>query len=502
MANVKFLRGLSSSLPAQAVDGAFYLTTDTNRLYVGQSGGSLVELNKSITIVDVIDNATEGQTQLPTTGVAEGQFYYVKNNNILCVYKNNEWVQINPDTDTNTTLYGTSINFTSNSSTEAITFNVSIPLSEYDIAHSATVTGGATTTLTGTFSIGKEAINSLAGVAVGLEGTVSNNKITLKNDGGGAVSSSTVVLSAGNNISLTQDANTNDFVITANGYSISTSSNGIIFGHDLTQGYTTINFAAGDLLTSSINTGAKTITFGHATPTVSNTDTVQGSVSGDTLYIPTVKKDGFGHITSLTETPYAVPIIAPSLSLNGKVLSLVKDGDNSQSYGSTVSLPFCTTSEVDTKIQNELQALNGLTYKGVVASDTVPDIASNVSIGDMYLVSGSSVSVPNRSGVSVTCIDGDLIIANTSAAGTEQDPKETDGYIASKLYWDRIKVDYNTDTNYYFTTSDSKFIFHTGDATAPEATFSFATNSLNIGVVNNSSTNSNTINIDLAWGTF
>jgi hypothetical protein len=55
MANVLFKRGLHSALPASnaATDGVFYLTTDTNRLYVGQ-GTKLVELNKSITVVDTI----------------------------------------------------------------------------------------------------------------------------------------------------------------------------------------------------------------------------------------------------------------------------------------------------------------------------------------------------------------------------------------------------------------------------------------------------------------
>lgn len=79
MANVMFKRGLHSALPKTGIiDGAFYLTTDTNRLYVGQ-GTSLVELNKSITTVATKD-------QLPTSGIAEGQFYYVTTGNILCWY--------------------------------------------------------------------------------------------------------------------------------------------------------------------------------------------------------------------------------------------------------------------------------------------------------------------------------------------------------------------------------------------------------------------------------
>ena len=46
MSNVYFKRGLQASLPsnsANIVDGAFYLTTDTNRLYVGKRNAADTE---------------------------------------------------------------------------------------------------------------------------------------------------------------------------------------------------------------------------------------------------------------------------------------------------------------------------------------------------------------------------------------------------------------------------------------------------------------------------
>ena len=105
--NVLFKRGtqanFNANISSTAQDGVFYLTEDTNRLYVGQRTSTatnaavkLVELNKSITVVDVVKNPTGNQTALPTTGVEVGQFYYVKgtnlhngeqdnNGNILCI---------------------------------------------------------------------------------------------------------------------------------------------------------------------------------------------------------------------------------------------------------------------------------------------------------------------------------------------------------------------------------------------------------------------------------
>lgn len=74
MANVLFKRGLQANLPkSNIIDGAFYLTTDTNRLYVGNNT-ELVELNKSITVV-------ENVSELPKTGVEVGQFYYISGTN-------------------------------------------------------------------------------------------------------------------------------------------------------------------------------------------------------------------------------------------------------------------------------------------------------------------------------------------------------------------------------------------------------------------------------------
>jgi len=53
MANVKFLRGLQANLPVDgnAVDGVFYLTTDTNRLYIGDSSNNKKLLNQTVQIV-------------------------------------------------------------------------------------------------------------------------------------------------------------------------------------------------------------------------------------------------------------------------------------------------------------------------------------------------------------------------------------------------------------------------------------------------------------------
>lgn len=94
MANVKFLRGPQGNLfkeGFQVQDGAFYLTTDTNRLYVAQ-GSSLALLNQTVKVV-------ADRTALNNlTNVTEGDFSYISDINVLAVYKDGAWTQINPDT--------------------------------------------------------------------------------------------------------------------------------------------------------------------------------------------------------------------------------------------------------------------------------------------------------------------------------------------------------------------------------------------------------------------
>lgn len=118
--NIKFLLGTQDSLEnyivgkngAVAENGAFYLTNDTHRLYVGTSDGKAVPVNEGvITVQDV--------SLLPSTNVHAGEFYYATNQNILCVYagKNAGWVQINSNTDTYLVSGDTSIELSGNVAT-------------------------------------------------------------------------------------------------------------------------------------------------------------------------------------------------------------------------------------------------------------------------------------------------------------------------------------------------------------------------------------------------
>ena len=98
MSNVKFLRGPQSNLDKLSVftEGAFYVTTDTDRLYFAQNENELVYLNKHIINVANINGLPDISTVNPY------DFYYAQAENVLCTKLSNatQWTQINKNTDT------------------------------------------------------------------------------------------------------------------------------------------------------------------------------------------------------------------------------------------------------------------------------------------------------------------------------------------------------------------------------------------------------------------
>lgn len=510
-AKVRFLAGTQASIATlisngDAIEGAFYLTNDTHRLYVGrQVSGSTdvipVPVNEGINFVTSVADLPTPTTSTEKVDTA-GHFYYASSENVLCVYNGENWVQINPDTDH--AVYGSTIAFTPLTSTQtgyssdALTYNVNIPLNKVDLNNTG-ATPSAFGSVSGTLTIPKSAINELAGVAVNLAATYDNNTISLKASGSGYDTAATpVVLSAGNNISFTQgeSPNTNTFTIAAPSYFMGVDASSDKIGLVSNTGDTVstgITFAAGSELNVA-TASAGTITFSHAEKSGLPSVT-KGSISGKMIYVPSVSVNKYGHVTSLSESSITLREVT-GISASGSTITLTYNNNNADTL--SVEIPefsnYYTSAEVDQEIANKLQALNGLTYMGT--ADAAP--TGSIAIGDMYLVT-TSFAVPNIAGSTTDCKVGDLIIANTSAT----DPKETNGYITESLYWDRIQVDYNTDTTYSFTAaSNNKLIVN--DSALNQTSFEFASpgSTIAIETVIPSIGKDYTFNFDINWGTF
>lgn len=104
--NVKFLKGSQAefeNVAGRYKPGAFYLVINDDksaedykkpsRLYYGVDENNCVPVNQGINVVDTTADLPQSFTQNTA-----GEFYYVKDKNILCINNGKGWVQTNTDT--------------------------------------------------------------------------------------------------------------------------------------------------------------------------------------------------------------------------------------------------------------------------------------------------------------------------------------------------------------------------------------------------------------------
>lgn len=486
------------------VDGAFYLTTDTNRLYIGNND-KIVELNKSITIVDSFND-------LPKTGVEVGQFYYITGNggantnnrsgsasagNILAVcvsVLNNTptWVQVNPDTNTDTGYEyfetngglsvsdGTVQNDVTNG--KQIKYTISLHPKKTGVNGNADVE--TLSDITADFYVKASDIGSIA-VATNISvssSAVANNKTTIEVKDNGSNTKGSFVLAGGNNVTLS-GGNGSDIVINAKD-TIYTMASGVDNSNaklSLTpsvdgtaQEAQNVYFKAGTDLTVNGATAGE-ITYAHATygaPTVT-----PNLAADDAAYSNGVKEFNVvdaitttnGHVTGVTKK--RVSVTNNTFSANtitadntGKITYTIKNdqtndtttGESGQVLFHKITIDGTEVTKYNqenlgsfysaTEIDNKINGLNAMTYKGKVGTvadggdvTALPAVANDtIHIGDTYLVVTDGVGSDSNSKV------GDLYIAS----GTE-----TNGQITSGLSWTLVKAG-ERDTTYNFQTAN------------------------------------------------
>ena len=479
MANVVFKRGLHANLPAAnaATDGVFYLTEDTNRLYVGQ-GTKLVELNKSIEIVNSID-------ELPTIGVEVGQFYYVKgsgtttadnthNGNILAVVVEKNpvrWVQVNPDTNTDTGYnYNSSLSIGNNGVGTVDTTNNQV---SYTVTLGATHRNpnGSTSTPTesnvsATFYVKSSDLAQImpnAAVAVGCS-VVSGNSTTINTSGTGS-SGAGFTVTGGDNVTLSGDT-ANALTISAKDttYTLGSAANSTAVTLTPNTGSSTsVTFEAGTNMSVSGATAGK-ISYSHAAVTRTDPAATTATASEGTTItvVDGVTTDAQGHVTAVAtktitakDTTYTADSIdadssgnlsfgikaSPSGTTSTKTASgvlyntITVNGTQSTVYNQGDLGSFYSAAKVDELIAG----LNAMTYKGTVGGSnaTVAQLpTANVSLGDTYMVGEAGAGVQGSRA-------GDLLIA----VGEEG----SDGYItAATLDWTLVPAGNDPDTTYTF----------------------------------------------------
>ena len=501
MANVLFKRGLQANLPSSGViDGAFYLTTDTNRLYVGNAVGNdveLVELNKSITVVEDV-------AHLPTSGVQVGQFYYVagtnlhngesnSNGNILAVVTscsadgtNPHWTQVNPDTNDNDNDHLGSVSVSKG--TEA---NGVIPYTltfQMVNKNNQNLTG---TQPSVTFNIDIADIITLLDANVTVSAitnktaTITTKLKDMRNNT--TTTGSSFGIKGGDNVTLTKDNDGNIVIDTGiSSGSIQLAVDGT--GTNLVKANVQVNGAdSGDTLQIAGESGigvsygsvsgvtGNVVKVGH-TNSVSNgtdggsTETAATLANGGNFTaVIESKYDAYGHVTSQKKQTITLPTIyAGSIGVDstdkGKLTFTVKDQNGTETTAATSSASVLyhtiTVDGTEQTVTNQgslgsfyskdsidsmMRSLDALTYKGTVASvSDIPDgttAGEEIQVGDTYKVTAANGITYTYGGNTITAKQGDLLIAT----GTEG----SDGYItANSLEWTVAAGGSDTDTTY------------------------------------------------------
>lgn len=199
-----FKRGTQQALAsAQIIDGAFYLTTDSHRLYAG-IGTELVDLNRYIRTVESVGGDTNSLAALTPTA-NPGDFAYVHEGNILAVYKTGSkhdkdgdgWVQINKNTDTT----NSNLTITGDGKTDPGTVTFTLTDTEgKSVSDAITFIGTQGTDV----SVDNNGNVTVKGCIYSIEGAANGTNYDIKlNAGDDEVTDTKVTLMAGANITLT-----------------------------------------------------------------------------------------------------------------------------------------------------------------------------------------------------------------------------------------------------------------------------------------------------------
>lgn len=446
MANVIFKRGLQANLTAEKTpfqDGAFYLTTDTGRLYADVVTGGTSErvlLNRTIEIVESIADLTAKSARWTTAQAKadhKNDIYYVSSittgaqsthaGNILAIWNGQDWVQINPDT--NTTLSDATYTAIVSNNTATISQTITSNDGDSDVSSSFSITGANGITVSQTTNDSNNSGVTISGsayeVATSLTGSNEIANITLSSSNT-ALSASTATFIAGENItfSTTNTGSVQGIVVSSiDNYVTSASFTANSAG---TLG---LNIARldGESVTATISNLKVMLEDGNYLPLVSSTSGNQGAVYSksqiDRMFtdlngmqvVGTIGASGTGSVTTL-----------PTLNVHqGDTYIVVTDGwdiASGATFDSHTTTPAAGSAKIGdmviargTEVSGEIPSANltwfyipsgnddseGYTYRG----------SANTGSNTLVLADGNSLAAAGIQLVAGT----DMAISSTSA---------------------------------------------------------------------------------------
>ena len=407
MPNVKFLRGTQSDLAkylssgtTAAVEGAFYLTSDTNRLYIGKDIGS--GTIRAVPVNQGINTVANVAALRNLTGEA-GQFYYANNENILCVYNGQEWVQINPDTNTYSDDRVVTASYDSNtglaSVVDIIYDNDGRQLgANWDIKAGA----GMSASLTPKYALAK-AFHS--GVQYY---TLSGSTYTTATVTDTTFNPQTHYEKVGFELTLTPNA----YVLTAGLDSATSNDLELTLSNGVANNNSVVTVKAGTNVEFTESSGEITLSAADTKATSIEVDPKANSGNG---YDITIRNSDSSTATLSSSHPLD-PIIR---------VGSAGAYEDTHFVGNYAALPVYSKTQID----SIFKTFNAMEWQGVVHSGEIP--SSNIKNGYVYMAGDDLTTTGNSDPVDANV--GDLIIAT----GTEG----SDGYIPyNNITWQVVNA--------------------------------------------------------------
>lgn len=477
MANVLFKRGLQADLwklmEGGATDGCFYLTTDSHRLYVGQ-GSKAVPVNEGVTTVDTLGALSNIEKAIPADErhLMAGAFYYVANDNILCVYNGEQFVQINPDTNTDTRITDVDTKVDASKEKIVVTSTLTQQLCKVDTGEAVPTPDGSLPILNPIeikFEISADQFNALVQeVNVGLDLSATPTEATITTTGFGAEKDS-ISFKAGEAINFGYDAATPGVVTISSkdtkhtiGVDTSATDKAVVklSSDNESHAASSIEFKAGNDLT--VKADATGVTYTHKEYENKSADVTRDSSNttlgheGKFSIISKIESNN-GHITNVETQELTLPqdnhitsgvlnketgeftfayakTTTPNITIDTKG-TYHTEGTGTWHVGGELNV--YTTEEIDSKIAEVKAQANALTYRGVV-KDFLPDGEEvKVSIGDVYMAGAANIYDGNNI--------GDLFIA----VGKDNAEEDENGYLAqADITWEIVPSGNDLDTKY------------------------------------------------------
>lgn len=473
--NVSFLKGTQSGFDnlSSYVAGAFYLTTDTNRLYFADSTSKANYLNK---YVHTVGSVTELTTAINNKDIVSGDFAYISGTqNALVVITDTGYKQINAYKNTDTVT--DEITFAKDTSdTDQVTFTFTLKQTKYDLEKGANAQSAAQPAdLTATFTLTADDIKDVIKTAVDVNATVSSGTATVKTSGTGSSGDGFTIKGAG---SVAISGGDDAIVITGTNTTYDlTSPAGETKVHLVGNNNSNdaVEFTAGKQIVVS-GTDAGKINVAHDTVDTDHTNNTTASPIADNANFTAITglTTDNGHLTGYTTQTYKLPTRAKyevnTVAVNGGDITVgIKDANSGASSSKTAEdvlyytvgksetakktvynqgdLDVYTSGEIDAK----LKAVNAMVYKGTVGGTdatytSLPE--TGVSIGDTYKVAKEGTYAGQAQ-----CEVGDIFIASIADGKSE----DSDGFIATAdIVWTYIPAGDDYDAKFSFSVIENQ----------------------------------------------